>query len=85
MINRLEIEAIKSPGQPGREGDNMGEIKLKTCPYCGAPGVMRRAGVQWYVECSAGVGKCPAAPWSGYYNSQETAAEIWNRRADDAV
>ena len=25
MVNRLEIEAFKSPGQPGREGDNMGK------------------------------------------------------------
>lgn len=25
MFNRLEIEAFKSPGQPGREGDNMGK------------------------------------------------------------
>ena len=63
----------------------MDEIKLKPCPFCGAPGRMCRAGMQWYVECSAGVGKCPRAPWSGYYKSQETAAEIWNRRADDAV
>lgn len=27
-FNRLEIEAFKSPGQPGREGDNNGMQKL---------------------------------------------------------
>lgn len=27
-FNRLEIEAIESPGKPGREGDNNGMQKL---------------------------------------------------------
>lgn len=28
----------------------MDKIKLKPCPFCGAPGRMCRAGMQWYVE-----------------------------------
>ena len=61
----------------------MDEIKLKPCPFCGAPGRMCRAGMQWYVECSGDADDCPALPWSGYHKSQEKAAEAWNRRADN--
>lgn len=61
----------------------MSEIKLKPCPFCGAPGAMRRVGMQWYAECSDDLVDCPVHPWSECYETQEKAAEIWNRRADN--
>lgn len=59
----------------------MDEIKLKTCPFCGAEAEFIRYededGDEWQVSCR----HCFAATWNA--DSKELAAEAWNRRADN--
>lgn len=59
----------------------MDEIKLKPCPFCGGPGVLRTVGKEWYVECGNRL-ICNVSPWTVYTTSAEEAAEHWNRRAE---
>lgn len=59
----------------------MAEIKLKPCPFCGAPGALRTVGKDWYVECSNRY-VCPVSPWTVYTRNKKNAVANWNRRAE---
>ena len=55
---------------------------LKPCPFCGSKASMLYLsdleGVMWFVCCpSCGIGQ------QLDYKSEEDAAEVWNRRAND--
>lgn len=58
--------------------------ELKPCPFCGRKAVLReKANIGTYiVECTNG--NCPASYMIGNdYETEEEAAEVWNRRADN--
>ena len=68
----------------------MSEIELKSCPFCGEEGAICSAywdfennkpqeGSPFVVECT----ECLAR--TDKFETQEQAAEAWNRRADDAI
>ncbi len=90
-LKGIEIEAIDSPGQPGREGDNMDEIKLKPCPFCRRmPKVRYRAfgccGAWVEVRCKPLFRREHLAVQHGAALTEravDMAAEDWNRRADN--
>ena len=57
-------------------------IELKLCPFCGGraemyDGITFRSQRQYEPRCV----KCECA--IGLYDTEEQAAEAWNRRADD--
>lgn len=57
-------------------------IELKPCPFCG--GSARFNGYKdenwWFAECADDSFEC-LMPCTGSYDTQEQAAEQWNRRA----
>lgn len=83
-----KIRVVMCPGQPGHEGENMAEIELKHCPFCGGEVEERGWECNYYwnimvidIECR----KCGTvfkfkSRWKS--NPYEETAEAWNRRAD---
>lgn len=62
--------------------------ELKPCPFCGADGMIVKLESQkgkycrrlpYKVQCS----KCKCAFTYEYFKTEEDAAEIWNRRANN--
>lgn len=53
------------------------------CPECGSAGKMHEKALNtWVVECLNN--QCMASYMTGWdYDTEEEAAEAWNRRADD--
>ena len=60
----------------------MDEIKLKSCPFCGAAGEVRQAGNLWFVTCTNDTISCPVRPWTGAFIDKYKAIKVWNRRAE---
>ena len=60
-------------------------MELKPCPFCGSTGKMHEKGLNtWVVECSNN--QCMASYMIGWdYDTEEEAAEAWNRRANDGT
>lgn len=60
----------------------MSKIKMKPCPFCGSPGVIRciAMGVApYFAECSNNE-LCVAGDSRVSFPTEEEAAEAWNRR-----
>lgn len=55
----------------------MDEIKLKPCPFCGAPAQYKELGGRWAVECTR---HCAA---TRIMADKKKVSEAWNRRADN--
>lgn len=67
--------------QIGTGGYKMSKIKLKPCPFCGSPGVIRCIAVSvapYFAECSNEL--CIAGDSGVSFSTEEEAAEAWNRR-----
>lgn len=64
------------------------QAKLKTCPFCGGEGVVRKADEGFYAECIADacrvqVGFCNGRDECfGDFDTVEDAAAAWNQRND---
>lgn len=59
--------------------------ELKPCPFCGGKAVMHRSrhtNNRFVVYCSNKDEKCKAEPCTNLFDTQEEAAEVWNRRAE---
>lgn len=59
----------------------MSKIKLKSCPFCGSPGVIRciALGVApYFADCSNEL--CIAGDSRISFSTEKEAAEAWNRR-----
>ena len=69
-----------------RGGENLSEIKLKPCPFCGGEAVLKRDRIGLYcVKCTNC--KCMTTFQfdfgEGEEASKKKAAKIWNRRAEN--
>lgn len=64
-------------GNPGGKEITMDEIKLKPCPFCGAPAQYKELGGRWAVECTR---HCVA---TRIMADKKKVSEAWNRRADN--
>ena len=53
----------------------MDEIKLKPCPFCGAPAELKQITGRWTVKCTK---ECVG---TRIYNDRNKPAEVWNSRA----
>lgn len=69
--------AVQGEGQTGTDG---GIGTLKPCPFCGGEAVILNEAEcdVWHVMC--GNEDCEVRPWTDFYDSQEEAIEVWNRR-----
>lgn len=55
-------------------------IKLNTCPFCGSQAEMEHLGIDgFFVICS----KSSCGIMTREYDTEEEAAEAWNRRAQN--
>lgn len=62
------------------------DIKLKPCPFCGAPGHLKRSlhdGIE-YAQATCTGRVCPANNMSSPPQSAVDAARIWNTRSHHA-
>ena len=59
----------------------MSEIKLKPCPFCRGKAIMLQVEANLYAVTCKDV-NCAAQ--GGVMTSEIDAAEVWNRRADNA-
>ena len=69
------------PAQEAGEGRRFVMTEIKPCPCCGSESHMNTAhgGHMLYVECSV-CGLC-----TKYYDTEEEAAAVWNKRALDPI
>lgn len=61
----------------------MGKIKLKPCPFCGGNGIIREFQSfrisTYYPECDNE--NCVASDTGIHFDTEQEAAEAWNKRA----
>lgn len=55
--------------------------EIKPCPFCGGEAKLQRFGRFYYISCENE--NCECLVESGYMNTEESAVESWNRRAND--
>lgn len=51
---------------------------LKTCPFCGADGMIVHTNAGYNAEC--GEKNCSIHPHTWYYEKMDEAIEAWNKR-----
>ena len=67
-----------------RRGRKMSGIKLKPCPFWGSKAeIHKTSGGEYYVDCGLKNGFCHIIPRTWDYDTEEEAAEAWNRREDN--
>lgn len=63
----------------------MAEIELKPCPFCGGKAVLRMASeILYNGEVGGWKATCQKCGIETAIENRKTAAEKWNRRADNA-
>lgn len=65
--------------------EDVKEINLKPCPFCGGQANMIKRSLfdgpkKYYVECGIEFGFCPVLPESQMYDTEQDAADAWNKR-----
>ncbi len=71
----------------------MSKIKLKPCPFCGGEAIAFKCKVwstednrdveKWFARCINLLSECDIVPETCEHDTEDEAAEAWNRRAGD--
>ena len=61
----------------------MEKTELKPCPFCGEVPTIDKHPTKKYFSISCWDPNCVCMPKTGWYISEEKAAEAWNERADN--